>query len=70
VCSSTRRSSFLAQFASLRENYESQTGRGLVRAAEFVAEPMRFTAYDDEDVATRTPRRARAWTPARLGLGG
>lgn len=42
----------------------------LARAAEFMAEPVRFTAYDDEDVATRTARRARAWTPARLVLGG
>ena len=40
----------------------------LSRAADFTAEPTRFTAYDTEDVATRTARRARAWTPARLDL--
>ena len=38
----------------------------LARAAEFVAAPARFAAYDSEDVATRTARRARNWTPATL----
>jgi hypothetical protein len=41
----------------------------LVRAAEFVGEPTQFTAYDSEDVATRTARRARGWTPATLLIG-
>ena len=41
----------------------------LARAAELVAEPTRFLAYDTEDAATRTARRARAWTPARLVVG-
>lgn len=38
----------------------------LARASEFSGEPTRFTAYDSEDVATRTARRARSWTPATL----
>lgn len=38
----------------------------LDRAAEFTAEAVAFGAYDTEDVATRTARRARAWTPATL----
>jgi hypothetical protein len=38
----------------------------LARAAELVSEPTLFTAYDSEDAAARTARRARAWTPARL----
>lgn len=42
----------------------------LARAAELVATPTSFTAYDAEDVATRTARRARGWTPATLTLGG
>ncbi|MGZ6093820.1 MAG: GFA family protein [Polyangiales bacterium] len=41
----------------------------LARAAELVAEPTLFTAYDSEDVATRSARRGRAWTPARLSIG-
>ena len=41
----------------------------LERADELVAEPSTFTAYDREDAATRTARRARTWTPARLVLG-
>jgi hypothetical protein len=41
----------------------------LARAAELVAAPTSFTAYDAEDVATRTARRARGWTPAKLMLG-
>ena len=40
----------------------------LERAAELTAAPTAFTGYDDEDVATRTARRARAWTPATLEL--
>ncbi len=42
----------------------------LARAPELVAEPTMFTAYDTEDEATRTARRARAWTPAELVLPG
>jgi hypothetical protein len=38
----------------------------LARRAELTAQPTTFTAYDTEDVATRTARRARNWTPARL----
>jgi hypothetical protein len=38
----------------------------LARAADFVAAPTRFAAYDTEDVATRTARRAKNWTPATL----
>jgi hypothetical protein len=38
----------------------------LDRAAELTAEPTLFSAYDSEDVATRTARRARGWTPASL----
>lgn len=41
----------------------------LARAAEFVAVPTRFAAYDTEDVATRSARRARNWTPAALEVG-
>ena len=41
----------------------------LARAAELVAEPTHFTAYDAEDAVTRTARRARAWTPASLVVG-
>ena len=40
----------------------------LARAAELTAAPAAFTAYDSEDAATRTARRARAWTPAELHL--
>jgi len=32
----------------------------LARAHELVNEPTRFTAYDSEDVPTRTSRRARS----------
>jgi hypothetical protein len=42
--------------------------RVLERASEFTAEPTRFTAYDAEDAATRTARRARSWTPATLAI--
>ena len=38
----------------------------LGRAHEFTGEATRFTAYDSEDAATRTARRARSWTPAAL----
>lgn len=38
----------------------------LDRAGEFTGEPTRFTAYDSEDAAARTARRARSWTPATL----
>jgi len=41
----------------------------LARRADFTAAPTQFTAYDSEDVATRTARRARNWTPASLELG-
>jgi hypothetical protein len=38
----------------------------LTHAADFIAAPAQFTAYDSEDIATRTERRARNWTPATL----
>lgn len=38
----------------------------LDRARELVGEPTQFTAYDTEDAAARTARRARTWTPATL----
>lgn len=38
----------------------------LARAAEFTTAPTTFTAYDTEDVPTRTARRAKNWTPATL----
>jgi hypothetical protein len=38
----------------------------LARAADFTATPTQLTTYDSEDVATRTARRARGWTPATL----
>jgi hypothetical protein len=41
----------------------------LERASEFVGEPTQLTTYDSEDVATRTARRARSWTPATLVIG-
>ena len=41
----------------------------LARAADFTGEPTRFTAYDSEDAAMRTARRARGWTPATLAIG-
>lgn len=41
----------------------------LERAAELTGEPGRFTAYDSEDAATRTARRAKNWTPATLRIG-
>jgi hypothetical protein len=40
----------------------------LARSADFTADPTRFTAYDTEDAAARTARRARGWTPATLVL--
>ena len=39
----------------------------LARAAELVGAPVAFEAYDAEDVATRTARRAKSWTPATIG---
>jgi hypothetical protein len=53
----------------------ASSGRAVVnlavldRARDFIAEPTQFTAYDSEDVATRTARRARGWTPATLAIG-
>lgn len=41
----------------------------LDRASELSAEATQFTAYDTEDVAERTARRARSWTPATLRIG-
>ena len=41
----------------------------LARAADFIAAPTQFTAYDSEDVATRTARRERNWTPATIEIG-
>ena len=38
----------------------------LASAVRFTAAPTVFTAYDAEDVATRSARRAKAWTPAEL----
>jgi hypothetical protein len=38
----------------------------LSSAAEFTTAPTLFTAYDTEDAAARTARRARNWTPATL----
>ena len=38
----------------------------LARAADFTAEPVRFTGYDSEDATARTARRAKNWTPASL----
>ncbi len=38
----------------------------LARAAEFIASPVQFTAYDSEDAAARSARRAKSWTPATL----
>ena len=40
----------------------------LARAADFIAAPAMFTAYDTEDAAARTARRAKNWTPATLEL--
>jgi hypothetical protein len=40
----------------------------LARSSDFVAPPAQFTAYDAEDVATRTARRAKNWTPATLEI--
>lgn len=42
----------------------------LDRARELVGEATAFTAYDSEDAPTRSARRARAWTPATLVVGG
>lgn len=36
----------------------------LARASEFTAPPLLLTIYDTEDVAARTERRAKNWTPA------
>lgn len=41
----------------------------LATAADFVGPPTQFAAYDSEDAATRTARRARGWTPATLVVG-
>jgi hypothetical protein len=41
----------------------------LDRASELNQTPTRFAGYDSEDVATRTSRRARSWTPATLVIG-
>jgi hypothetical protein len=38
----------------------------LAAAADFTAAPTQFTAYDTEDAAARSARRARNWTPATL----
>lgn len=42
----------------------------LDRADELTAPPTRFEDYDREDVAARSARRARAWTPAVVVVGG
>ena len=36
----------------------------LARANEFTTPPLLLTIYDTEDVAARTERRAKNWTPA------
>lgn len=41
----------------------------LARAGELTATPTLFAAYDSEDVAARTARRAKGWTPATLVIG-
>jgi hypothetical protein len=38
----------------------------LANAADFTMPATQFTAYDSEDVATRSARRAKSWTPATL----
>ena len=38
----------------------------LARAVDFTASPVQFTAYDTEDPAARSARRAKNWTPASL----
>ncbi len=38
----------------------------LDRAAEIVAAPLHFAAYDSEDVPARTARREKNWTPATI----
>ena len=38
----------------------------LARAREFTAPPLLLTIYDTEDVAARTARRAKNWTPATV----
>ncbi len=38
-------------------------------AAAFTTPATQFTDYDREDVAARTARRARAWSPATLHVG-
>ena len=48
---------------------EPATGVVLARAAECTTTPTQFTAYDTEDAATRSERRARNWTPATLEVG-
>ena len=48
------------------------TGRAVInlevfdRAAEFTQPSTQLTVYDTEDVATRTARRAKNWTPATV----
>lgn len=51
-----------------------EPGRAVINSAvlvdvELTAAPTTFEAYDTEDAATRTARRARAWTPATLVAG-
>jgi hypothetical protein len=38
----------------------------LANAADFTAAPTVFTAYDSEDAAARSARRAKNWMPATL----
>ncbi len=38
----------------------------LGRAGDFTGAPVQFTAYDTEDAASRSARRAKNWTPATL----
>lgn len=52
-----------------------EPGRAVINSAvlagvELTAPPTTFDAYDTEDAATRSARRARAWTPATLVLMG
>jgi hypothetical protein len=41
----------------------------LDQQSAFTAPPTQLTIYDSEDVAARTARRAKSWTPATLRIG-
>jgi hypothetical protein len=67
---------FVAALEPAEPGQSGQPGRAVVnlvvldRAAELTGEATQFTAYDSEDVAARSARRARGWTPATLVIGG